>query len=314
MTGSYYISTNDLIKCLFGHGNQIQSVVIFNLRFPRTIAAVISGGGLAVSGLTIQRLLKNPLASPFTIGISQGAAFGAAFAIMFFGTSGIIQYYLGSNVYTITFFAFIGSIISTIVIICLAKLKRFTAESVILAGVALSALFSSGTVLLQYFADEKELASIVFWTFGDIGRSTWQEIIFISVFLVIIYVLLLLNRWNFNALGSGKEIAGTLGVNVERISFWGMLLSALLAALITAFHGVIAFVGLLSPHIAGRLIGSDFRLLLPFTFIIGSILLLTADITGRLLIGSGAIPVGILTSFMGAPLFLYLLIKSHRYR
>ncbi len=233
---------------------------------------------------------------------------------MFLGAGGVIQKYLGSSIYAMTLFAFLGAVVSTFVIICLAKLKRFSTESIVLAGVALSALFSSGTVLLQYFADEKELSSIVFWTFGDVGRSTWHEIIFMTLILAFAYILLVFNRWNFNALGSGKDIAGTLGVNVEKIRLWGMLLAALLAALITAFHGVIAFVGLLSPHIASRLIGSDFRLLLPFSFVIGSILLLAADIVGRLCVGSGAIPVGILTSFMGAPLFLYLLIKAHNYR
>ena len=313
LIGSYNIPIREFILSMLGRGSQYQSVVIFNLRLPRTVSAIVSGSGLAIAGVAIQRLLRNPIASPFTIGVSQGAAFGASFAIMFFSSSVAgLGFKFFSGIYSVTLFAFFGAVISTVVILTLAKIKHFTNESVVLAGVALSALFSSGTVLLQYFASEKELSSIVFWTFGDISRSSWSEIILLIILFLFVYLYLRYNRWNFNALTNGHEVAVTLGVKVSRIAMWGMFAATLLAALITAFNGVIAFVGLLAPHIAVRLAGSDFRQLLPCTALIGGILLLAADCIGRMILSSGSIPVGILTSFMGAPLFLYLLINSSK--
>ncbi|MCF7792009.1 MAG: iron ABC transporter permease [Victivallales bacterium] len=310
--GNYNISFTGYFNFL-SHGSSAETarIVIFNIRLPRLIAAIISGGGLALSGLVIQTLLKNPLASPFTIGISQGSAFGAALAIVLLSGAGGLPAFQNTT-FWIILFAFLGSVCSTVVILLLAKFKNFNTESVILAGVALSALFSAGTMLLQYFATEDELVSIIFWTFGDVSRSTWKEIILIGIVLIVIYVFFFTNKWNLNSLISGNEIALTLGVNVKRIILTGMLFSALAAALITAFHGIIAFIGLLAPHIAKRIIGTDFNFLLPMSFMTGGILLIAADTLGRVCLGTGAVPVGVLTSFMGAPLFLYLLIKSHK--
>ena len=199
---------------------------------------------------------------------------------------------------------------ATLVILALSKLKRMSPGSIILAGVALTSLFVSGTILVQYFATEVEIASIVFWTFGDVSRSGWGEIAIMSSASLVVTGYFAVNRWNLNALSSGEEVAWGIGVPVERVRFWGMLMAALLAALVTAFHGVIAFLGLLAPHIARHMVGADHRVLIPYACILGALLLLLADTVGRILIGSGTLPVGVITSFMGAPLFLYLLIKG----
>jgi iron complex transport system permease protein len=155
-----------------------------------------------------------------------------------------------------------------------------------------------------------EIAAVVFWTFGDVARSTWKEITVVSAAAALTTLYFVLNRWNMNALCAGEEVAKGLGVEVERVRVAGMLMATMIAALVTCFHGVIAFLGLLAPHIGRRLVGSDHRLLLPHSCIIGSILLLLADTAGRYIVGSGTLPVGVLTSFMGAPLFLYLLIRG----
>jgi iron complex transport system permease protein len=210
----------------------------------------------------------------------------------------------------VTFFAFLGAMTATLVILLLARLKKLSPEAIILAGVALSSLFTSGTILVQYFASEVEIASVVFWTFGDVARSNWQEIGILSLTTLLVLIYFVFNRWNLNALSAGEDTARSLGVEVDRFRLWGMLLASLVAALATAFHGVIAFLGLLAPHIGRRLIGADHRFLIPYSCLIGSLLLLLADTAGRLLVGSGTLPVGVLTSFMGAPLFLYLLIKG----
>jgi iron complex transport system permease protein len=317
--GSYDLSVRKILEALLGVDAGAGKIVVWNIRMPRITSAIVTGCGLGLSGVAMQSLLKNPLASPFTLGISQGAAFGAALAIVFLGAGSMkgsalrtadAGSFLLSNVYAVTFFAFLGAMAATMVILLLARLKKLSPEAIILAGVALSSLFTSGTILVQYFASEVEIASVVFWTFGDVARSNWREIGLLTLVTLLVIVYFVFNRWNLNALSAGEDTARSLGVDVDRFRLWGMLLASLVAALATAFHGVIAFLGLLAPHIGRRLIGADHRFLIPYSCLIGSLLLLLADTGGRLLVGSGTLPVGVLTSFMGAPLFLYLLLRG----
>ena len=317
--GSYDMSLINIIRAVLGWEEGPHRIVVWGIRMPRIMAAIITGCGLGLSGLATQSLLRNPLASPFTLGISQGAAFGAAFSIVVLGAAGMQQSALRTadantltvlNVYAVTFFAFLGAITATVVILLLARIKKMSPQSIILAGVALSSLFTSGTILIQYFATDVEIATVVFWTFGDVARSSWQEIGLLGFVTLIVFFYFAYHRWNLNALAAGDDSARGLGVEINRLRLAGMFLAALVAALATAFHGVIAFLGLLAPHIGRRLAGSDHGLLIPYSCAIGSILLLTADTLGRVLVGSGTLPVGVLTSFMGAPLFLYLLMKG----
>jgi iron complex transport system permease protein len=318
--GTYDLSLIKVIRALLGYEEGAAGIVIWNIRMPRIVAAIVAGWGLAISGVAMQCLLKNPLGSPFTLGISHGAAFGAALAIVVLGagatqtsvlrtTASTLVFF--ENIFSVTFFAFLGAMAATLVILALSRMKRLTPASIILAGVALSSLFVSGTILIQYFATEVEIATIVFWTFGDVSRSSWQEIGVMTAASVVVTLYFVLNRWNLNALSSGEDVAKGIGVEVEKVRLWGMLMAALVAALVTAFHGVIAFLGLLAPHIARRMVGADHRLLIPYSCIVGALLLLLADTVGRILIGSGTLPVGVLTSFMGAPLFLYLLVRGY---
>ncbi len=300
--GAYHIALSNVLSVLFGNAEGASRVVIANIRFPRVVAAVVCGWGLSVSGLAIQSLLKNPLGAPSTLGISQGAAFGAASAIVVFGT----------KVFSVTAFAFAGAMTATLVILVLAGLKRLSPEAIILSGVALSSVFASATILIQYLATETELAMVVFWTFGDVARSSWREIWLMTGAVLITSLYLMMVRWDLNALASGEETAKGLGVSVGKIRLSGMVAAALVSALATAFHGVIAFVGLIAPHMARRLVGEEHRLLIPFSAVLGALLLLSADTVGRILIGSGALPVGVITSFLGAPMFLYLLIRGYR--
>lgn len=319
--GSYDMSLLSILRTLLGLEEGPHKIVVWNIRMPRITAAMITGCGLGLSGLATQSLLRNPLASPFTLGISQGAAFGAAFSIVVLGAAGIQQSALRTadtstftilNIYAVTFFAFLGAMTATLVILILARLKKMSPESIILAGVALSSLFTSGTILIQYFATDVEIATVVFWTFGDVARSSWQEIGLLGVVSACVIIYFVFHRWDLNALAAGDDYAKGLGVEINRLRLAGMFLAALLAALATAFHGVIAFLGLLAPHIGRSLAGSDHGLLVPYSCLVGSLLLLTADTLGRMLVGSGTLPVGVLTSFMGAPLFLYLLMKGLR--
>ncbi|HPL64811.1 MAG TPA: iron ABC transporter permease [Syntrophales bacterium] len=317
--GHYDMSMPGIVKTLLGFGGDSGNIVIWNIRMPRIVAAIVTGCALGLSGVAMQSLLRNPLASPFTLGISQGAAFGAAFSIVFLG-AGIahigtmrmagVDGLLFKNVYIVTLCAFFGAMIAMTVILLLARLKKMSPESIILAGVAMSSLFTSGTILVQYFASEVELASVVFWTFGDVTRSSWPEIALLTAVTLGVLVYFVFARWDLNAISAGEDTARSLGVEVERFRLTGMLLASLVAALATALHGVIAFLGLLAPHIGRRLAGADHRLLVPYSCLVGAMLLLLADTIGRLMVGSGTLPVGVLTSFMGAPLFLYLLIRG----
>ena len=300
--GAYDIPVRDVLRALAGNADDTAGVVIANIRLPRVIAAVVCGWGLSLSGLSIQSLLKNPLGAPSTLGISQGAAFGAAAAIVVFG----------AETFSVTAFAFGGALAATAIVLVLSGLKRLSSEAVILAGVALSSLFVSATILIQYLATETELAMVVFWTFGDVARSNWSEIGLMTGVVLLASVYLTAIRWDLNALASGEEAAKGLGVNVNRIRVVGMAAAALVAAIATAFLGVIAFIGLIAPHMARRLVGDDHRLLIPFSSVLGAFLLLTADTVGKTVIGSGVLPVGVITSFLGAPMFLYLLVRGYR--
>ena len=300
--GAYELSIKEVFQVLVGNAGGNSRVVLANIRLPRVIAAIVCGWGLSLSGLCLQTLLRNPLGSPITFGISHGAAFGAAVAIVIFGT-GIVS---------VTAFAFGGGMTATLVMLFLAKFKRLSPTAIILAGVAMHSLFLSGIYLIQYISTETELARVVFWTFGDVARSNWKEIGLLAgpVFLISIFLVVL--RWDFNALSLGDETAKGLGVSVNKIRLTGMAVATVVAALATSFHGIIGFLGLIAPHIARRLVGEDHCLLIPFSAVLGALLLLTADTFGRLLIGSGSLPVGVITSFLGAPVFLYLLVREFK--
>ncbi|KMY69325.1 iron ABC transporter permease [Desulfocarbo indianensis] len=317
--GAYDLSPLKVLWALLGRAEGPQAAVIWNIRLPRIVAAVVTGWGLGLSGLATQTLLRNPLASPFTLGISHGAIFGAAFAIVFLGAGAVSASalhtagpadFMFSGLYAITGLAFAGAMSATVVILILARLRKMSPSAVILAGVAMSSLFISGTILIQYFATEIEIASVVFWTFGDVARSSWGEILLLGLVTLAVTLYFLRRRWELNALLAGDDSAQGLGVSVTRLRLTGMFLATLATALANAFHGVIAFLGLLAPHIARRMVGGDHRFLVPLSGLVGALLLLAADTLGRLAVGSGTLPVGVLTSFMGAPLFLYLLLKD----
>jgi iron complex transport system permease protein len=311
--GSAHLSVQDVILTLFGYGSEQSKIVVLNIRLPRVITALIGGVGLAVTGCALQSILKNPLASASTLGISQGAAFGASFAIIVLsaglqGQSGDAVTF--TNSYLISICAFVGASISTMFVLGLSRAIKVTPEAMILTGVALSALFAGATTLLQYFADDTRIAAVMFWTFGDLGRTTWHEVWIMSMVTFLALGYFLLNRWNYNALNSGEDIAKGLGVNVDRTRLVGMLVCSVTASTIVSFVGIINFIGLIAPHLVRRVIGSDYRFVLPASALVGAFLLLGSDLFARLAISPVILPIGAITSFLGAPMFLYLLIRG----
>lgn len=312
--GAASISFTDVLASIFGKDESVNRQIILNIRLPRVLSAILCGIALSVSGTAMQSILRNPLGSPFTLGISNAAAFGAAFAVIVFGAgsmqSSATDSVLFNNPYIITISAFCWSLVSTLLILLVAKSKGATPENMILTGIIAGSLFIALTTGLQYLADDVELAAIVFWTFGDLSRASWQELFILAIVIIPIFIYFILNRWNYNVLDSGDEPAKSLGVNVNRIRIRGMILASLATAVAVSFYGIIAFVGLVVPHIVRRIIGSDERFLLPGSALFGGAFLLLSDIIARTIITPMVLPVGIITSLIGAPLFIFLLIKG----
>jgi iron complex transport system permease protein len=278
--------------------------VIWTLRLPRVVMAIVCGIGLAVSGAQMQGITRNPLVSPFTLGISSAAALGASVVIL----SGVVL--AGFGTVLVIGAAFGCSMLCAMLVFGLAKLKGASPETIILAGIALSYFFSAITSVLQFFASEQDLMAMVHWTFGTFTGVTWNEIGIVSLVVALCVPLCMKYSWDLNALSAGgDEAAKGVGVNVSRVRSVSLLLSAFMTATIISFTGIIGFVCLVSPHIARYLVGGDHRFLIPGSCIVGAILTIAADTVGRTILSPIILPISIVVSFIGVPLFLYLLLK-----
>ncbi len=310
--GPLNISSLDIIRYILTFDNDGMGGVIWNIRMVRIIGAILAGAGLAVAGVVMQCILRNPLASPYTLGISSAAAFGASFAIIFLNAGSSITSIVSiSNPYVTTISAFLFSLLATGAILLLTKVTRVSSETMVLAGVAISAMFAAGLSFMQYLATDSQLGNIIMWTFGDLGKATWSWNTLIMAVLLSVTLYFYYKRWDYNAMEAGEETAKGLGVHTERERITGMVLASVLSAVIVSFFGIIAFIGLLGPHIARMIIGSDHRHLIPLSIILGAIILIVADGVGQVILYPSVIPVGIITSMLGGPLFIYLLIRRY---
>ncbi len=313
--GAVNIGIPKILKALLGLGDAKAVMLIRNIRLPRVAAGIVAGAGLAISGCIMQNTLRNPLASPSTLGISNAAAFGANVAIILLGAGSVLSTGIGqvtiSNPYMVTIMALGFALTATGIILSLSMLRRFSPESIILAGVAISSLFGAGTMIIQYFAeDTTSVAAVVFWTFGDLGRASWHEIWIMTAVVLLSFIYFIWHKWEYNAIDSGEDNARSLGVNIERVRLGGMFASALIAAVCVSFLGMIAFVGLVAPQITKRIIGNDKRFLITASAIVGILILLVSDTLARVLLSPQTLPVGAVTAFLGGPMFLYLLMKG----
>lgn len=302
--GSYNTPVTELIKGIFGKSADKKiNLVVQNNRMPRICTAIIAGAGLGLAGCILQAILHNPLASASTLGVSQGATFGAAFAIVVMNMTGSI----GISVYS-----FLGSIAVAIVILGLSRFKQVSAEGIVLAGVAISSMLSGATTLIQYFANEIQLTSLVFWTFGDLGSTGWEDLRPMGIMVLILLVYCFAHRWDYNALLNGEETAVSLGIHVQRLTLTNMVLCCLTCSIIVSNVGLINFIGLVAPHIVRMVVGNNHVYLIPGSVLAGAALLLLGDLIARVAIMPIILPIGAITSFLGGPLFLYLLFKGGR--
>lgn len=314
IAGSHQIGWQEILELLQGEGMEMNRQIVLSIRLPRMLAAVITGIILSVAGAIMQILLRNPLASPYTLGISNAAAFGASFGIVFLGAgTGVVRssdLFLITNPYVVTISAFLGSLLGLGIILLIIKAKQASVETIILSGVIINSLFGAGIAVMQYLANNVQLASIVFWNFGDLGRSDWYKLIFLIVVLVPSMIYFYLKRWDYKVLGSGDDYARSMGVNPQRIRVGGMVITSLCTAVAVSFFGVIAFVGLVVPHIVRKCIGGNEEFLITGSAVFGGMFLLLCDTVARTVISPIILPVGILTSFLGVPLFLFLLTRK----
>ena len=290
--------------------------IIWNIRIPRVLAAIIAGAGLSVSGLIMQTTLNNAMASPSTLGVSNAAVFGAnlsiiAFAGGFLQTGNNLQSYtVGANPFATSLMAFLFSTASILLILALCKIRAFSPGVVVLAGIAIGSVWTAATTILQFYATDVGLSAAVIWSFGDLGRATYRTDLIMLVVVAIGMVFFAMMSWRYNALLSGEATAKSMGVGVSSLRFVSLLLSSVITAVCVSFLGIIGFVGIICPHVMKRLLGQDHRLSIPTSALCGSLLLLMADTLSRSLGNGAALPVGAITSLLGAPFFIAIIFSK----
>lgn len=312
-TGSASLSVSDVFTTVlhkflpgvFDAASATAEKIVWDLRLPRVLVAMLAGVGLAGAGCVMQASLRNPLADPLLLGISSGAGFGAtlviAFGISFFSGSWAI---IGS--------AFLFALLVSLVIIGLSSIKGANPVTMLLVGLAMTYLFMSLTQLLQYYAESEAAKASMMWMVGNLTNTDWGEVAILTPVVCIGCILLFWKSWDLNILGAGDESARSLGLNVSGIRIFMMLVASLLTATIVSFVGVIAFVGLVCPHICRMIIGGDNRFLIPASCLAGGVLLLGADSIARTIVSPVILPPGVVTGLLGAPFFVYLVLRQRR--
>lgn len=285
------------------------SAILWTLRMPTALMAAVVGAALAVAGAQMQTVLANPLASPFTLGISAAAAFGAALALAF--DFAVVPALLD---YVVPLNALAMALLAAGLIHLFSLQRGATTESIILLGIALVFSFNAFLTLVQFFASEQAVAAVVFWTMGSLTRVTWTKLGICGAVLLAVLPVFARRAWSLTRLRLGEERAVSLGVGVRHLKLETMALVAVLAAVPVAFVGTIGFVGLVGPHIARLVIGEDQRFFLPASALAGAVLLSASSVLSKTLVPGTLLPIGIVTALIGVPFFLLLILRSVRVR
>ena len=289
---------------------------IYKGRMPRMFMILLTGFSLGMAGMVMQGLLRNPLVSPFTLGVSKAASFGAALSILFgsflFGalagtnaTVGDITFYFDDL--SAVLFAFVMAMLSMALILGLTKGKEVSRSTVILAGVVISYLFQAGIMATKYFSDDDQLREITLWIMGNFSGSSWSSIIILTPIVIICGIYLMNMALKINAMSAGDDVATSLGVDVIALRRNGLIVCTLVTASCLSFTGVIGFIGLMAPHICRMIIGNDSRYLLPASGLMGVVILLISDLFCRMIIRPGELPVGIVLYIVGGVFFVWMI-------
>lgn len=308
-TGPAGQSPADLLHALFSPSTAPAQarIVVWDIRLPVALMALVTGACLSLAGAQMQTILNNPLASPFTLGISAAASFGAALALAF----GVRLLPMAAD-YLVPANAFVMSLLATLLIFFLSRRRGVGTETVVLLGIALVFTFNALLAAVQFLATDQAVAAVVFWTMGSLTKATWAKVGITSAALLLVLPLFARRAWMLTALRLGDDQARSLGVNTGRLRLETLVLVSLLAALPVAFVGTIGFVGLVGPHMARMLIGEDQRFFLPASILMGALVLSLSSIASKLLVPGVIVPVGVVTSLVGIPLFFALILGSRR--
>ena len=282
-------------------------VVMWDIRLPVALMAVAVGAALSLAGAQMQTILNNPLASPFTLGISAAAGFGAALGLAF----GVALFPLAAQ-FMVPLNAFIMAMLSALLIHFLSMRRGVTAETIVLLGIALVFTFNALLALVQFFATEQAVAAVVFWTMGSLTKATWPKLGVICLVIFITLPIFAKRAWALTALRLGDDKAASFGINVRSLRFQTLIMVSLLASFPVAFVGTIGFIGLVGPHIARMLIGEDQRFFLPASLLTGSLILSASSVVSKTLIPGAIFPIGVVTSLIGVPFFISLILGGKK--
>ena len=318
--GSSNMTLSDCVAALLRKGSAANVRILWNIRIPRVLAAVIAGAGLSVAGLIMQTTLNNSMAAPSTLGVSNAAVFGANLSIIVFAGgflstgNNLNNLTVGANPFSTSLLAFAFAALSTLLILGLCTVRAFSPNVVVLAGMAIGSVWTAATTILQFYATDVGISAAVVWNFGDLGRATYRTDLIMALIVGAGLILFRVLSWQFNALLSGEATAKTMGIRVELLRFVAMLVSSMITAVCVSFLGVIGFVGIICPHVVKKLLGQDHRVSIPASALAGSLLLLAADTLSRSMGGGSALPVGAITSLLGAPFFIAIIFSRKENR
>ncbi len=294
--------------------------IVLNFRMPRILLAVLTGIALAAAGSVMQGLLRNPLVSPFTLGLSSAASFGAAlmivlgpavFSAFFAGTVAFLGFEFTAKSLLLILSAFLFGWLSVVIVYLISHTRQTSQAVMVLAGVVIGYLFQAGLLALKYVSNDDALREIVTWMMGGMWGATWQTVVILTPVVLLCFFLIERRAWDLNTLSSGDDVARNLGINVDRFRITGLLIVSFAASACLAFTGIIGFVGLMAPHICRMLIGNDYRYLLPASSLMGALILLISDTVARVILAPVEIPVGVIMYVLGGIFFLFLITKGH---
>lgn len=306
--GSSSISVGQILRALFlneGEGNNV--MIVKDVRLPMALMAIVVGAALGIGGCEIQTILRNPIASPYTLGISSAASFGAAVGLIL--NNSILNL---PETLAVTGNAFFFTLIVSIAIYIFSLQRQIGKTAIILFGIALNFLFSSLTMILQYIADENQLQSLMFWNFGSLLKTTWNKFMIVFIVLLICMIILYKNAWELTAMTLDDTKARSIGVDVSKVRRLVILITSIISAVAVSFVGTIGFVGLVAPHIARLTVGEDQRFFMPLSALLGGFILSLAFLLSKLIIPGVILPIGLVTSVIGIPFFMAIIFSKMR--
>lgn len=304
VTGPSSLPPGTAIRALLGLDGPTaaQSFIVWQVRLPQALTAILVGGALSLAGAEMQTILDNPMASPFTLGVSSAASLGAAIAFVFaIGIPGV------PTTWIVSANAFVFSFGSVLLLQAVALRRDAGSGMLVLFGIAMLFTFNALVALVQFVASEQALQQFVFWTLGSISQTNWEKIAILAAMVAIVFPLSFRARWQLTALRLGEDRARSFGIPVRRLRFLSLLRISALTSLSVAFVGIIGFVGLVGPHIARLLTGEDHRFFLPASVLVGAVVVSLSSVASKLVVPGVLLPIGIVTSLVGIPVFLSLI-------